>query len=170
MQNQRSRLFALRCVIAVLLLCHLCLIFHYSNEAAAQSDRTSMSFIETLLQTIHPSFASLPEEARQTRVQSLQKLVRTLAHMAEFALLGVLVCAWVLTFSVRKRWQLAGLAFCACYAVSDEIHQLFVPGRTFQWGDIAVDTIGAALGMAAFLLVCLLFRLVLKRKKEGKPQ
>ena len=101
MRNRQTCLLLLRCVVAVLLLGHLCLIFHYSNEPAPQSDRTSTSFIETLLQTVSPSFASLPEEAKQARVQSLQRLVRTLAHMAEFALLGVLVCAFVLTWSVR---------------------------------------------------------------------
>ncbi len=170
MQHQRIRLLALRCVIAALLCGLLCLIFHYSGEPAMQSDRTSTSFIGTLLQTLDPSFASLPQEARQARVQALQRTVRTLAHMAEFALLGVLVCAFVLTFSARARWLLCGLGFCAGAAVSDEIHQLFMPGRTFQWEDIAVDTGGAALGMAAFLLVCLLFWRLLKRKKEGKKQ
>ena len=166
MRNRRSRLLILRCVIAVLLLGHLCLIFHYSNEPAVQSDRTSTSFIGSLLQTLDPSFDSLPEATKQSRVQSLQKVVRTLAHMAEFALLGVLVCAFVLTFSTRLRWLLCGLGFCAACGASDEIHQLFVPGRTFQWEDILVDTAGAAAGMTAFFLVCLLFRYVLKRKKE----
>ena len=167
MRNPKTRLLILRSVIAVLLLGHLCLIFHYSNEPATQSDQTSTSFIETLLQAVHPSFRTLPEETRQARVQSLQKAVRSLAHLAEFAMLGVLVCALLLTFSVQIRWLAAGLGFCAVCAAADEIHQLFVAGRTFQWEDIAVDTVGAAAGLAGCFLLCRLFRRVWKRRKKG---
>jgi len=39
------------------------------------------------------------------------------------------------------------LIFCFLYAVSDEVHQIFVPGRAFAVGDIIIDTLGAALGI-----------------------
>ena len=39
------------------------------------------------------------------------------------------------------------------YAVTDEIHQLFVPGRYGQWTDVAIDAAGVALGALICLLV-----------------
>jgi VanZ family protein len=42
----------------------------------------------------------------------------------------------------------AGLA-TFLYAVSDEVHQSFVPGRTFSVADLAVDLAGAVAGVAA---------------------
>ncbi len=93
MNKKKTTLYLLRGVIAVLLVLHLVTIFHFSAEAAPQSDRTSTSLIETLLRTVSPSFSSLPPERQAETVQSLQKSVRTLAHFAEFCYLGALSCA-----------------------------------------------------------------------------
>ena len=34
------------------------------------------------------------------------------------------------------------------YAVSDEIHQAFVPGRSAQLSDVCIDACGAAIGLS----------------------
>ena len=39
------------------------------------------------------------------------------------------------------------LLICLAYGLSDEIHQYFVPGRTFEWLDIAADGLGGGLGV-----------------------
>ena len=169
--NNKRLLFVLRGVLLVLLVLHLCAIFHFSNEAAPRSDRTSTSFIETLLQTVSPSFASLSPEQQAQKVQSLQKTVRTLAHMAEFCYLGVLVCALLLSFRLKLKGLFCGFFGCVLTALGDEAHQLLIPGRTFQWTDIAVDSFGAALGMAALGLLCLAvvrLRAAHLKKKEKK--
>jgi len=66
--------------------------------------------------------------------------LRKLAHAAEYAVLGALL---------MRATGRAGLAFGlgALYAVSDEIHQAFVPGRTGASLDVAIDAIGVALGI-----------------------
>lgn len=38
------------------------------------------------------------------------------------------------------------------YALSDEIHQLFVSGRHFSWLDLAADGAGAMIGRRAYTL------------------
>lgn len=43
---------------------------------------------------------------------------------------------------------------CAMYAVTDEIHQLYVPGRACSPWDVLIDTAGAFVLGGAFLLVC----------------
>lgn len=52
-------------------------------------------------------------------------------------------------FRGRKLYAFS-FALCAIYAVSDEFHQLFVPGRGAQVRDVLIDCAGALLG----LLVC----------------
>lgn len=42
----------------------------------------------------------------------------------------------------------------ALYAASDEIHQLFVPGRSGQLSDVILDSAGALAGVAAFAVIC----------------
>ena len=42
----------------------------------------------------------------------------------------------------------------ALYAASDEIHQLFVPGRSGQLSDVILDSAGTLAGVAAFTVLC----------------
>ena len=50
------------------------------------------------------------------------------------------------------------------YASLDEIHQLFIEGRSGQVIDVCIDTIGVALGICSFML---LYKIVLKIRKDG---
>lgn len=45
------------------------------------------------------------------------------------------------------------LAICIIYGITDETHQLFVPGRAFQLSDLVMDAIGSMIGIAAVLFV-----------------
>lgn len=66
--------------------------------------------------------------------------LRKLAHAAEFAVLGFLLAR-----AVGPGRLAFGLG--VAYAVSDELHQHFVPGRQGSPLDVLVDTIGVALGV-----------------------
>jgi VanZ family protein len=85
-----------------------------------------------------------------------------LEHGLVYALLGAaLARGWRLsrarttgTFTTRTRlapaWLAAALATLA-YGLSDELHQLLVPGRMFDLADLVADGVGGALGAAAYL-------------------
>jgi VanZ family protein len=47
---------------------------------------------------------------------------------------------------------LAPIAFTVFYGVTDEVHQLYVPNRSFELADLAADTAGALLAQAALFL------------------
>ena len=73
-------------------------------------------------------------------------VLRKIAHAAEYALLGALL--------VRATGR-AGLAFTlgVLYAVSDEVHQAFVPGRLGSPLDVAIDAAGVAVGIVLWQTV-----------------
>ena len=54
------------------------------------------------------------------------------------------------------------MLFCLAYGLSDEMHQSFIEGRTFDLNDLAADVVGAA--MAAGLV------LVFRGPKESRKQ
>ena len=91
--------------------------------------------------------------------------VRKTAHFLEYALLGVLVCR-ALGIDVKKKAHLLGaaLAFCSFYAVTDELHQYFVPGRSCQIKDVMIDSSGALTGIC----FCMLAGFVLKKIKNKR--
>lgn len=73
-------------------------------------------------------------------------VVNPAAHFCEYLIFGALLAnAWRQRLSLP--WAVWAAVLCASlYAVTDEIHQLFVPGRTADPMDWLVDTCGAALG------------------------
>ena len=67
-------------------------------------------------------------------------VLRKCAHTLEFAVLGALL------LRTLGAWPPA-LALRIAYAASDEVHQHFVGGRHASPVDVAIDTIGLALGI-----------------------
>lgn len=72
-----------------------------------------------------------------------------LGHFAAYGILALLVrCA--LASAGVGRASVWALAVVALYALSDEFHQSFVPGRHTDPLDLAVDVIGAAAVLIVF--------------------
>ena len=84
------------------------------------------------------------------------RLMRKSAHFVAYLILGFLVSHTMknetaaTTDSVWKR-RGASLLLCVAYAISDEFHQLFVPGRGPQLKDVLIDGSGAALGILLYV-------------------
>jgi VanZ family protein len=72
-------------------------------------------------------------------------------HTIAYALLGVLfvrALAGGLPARITLRVALLGIALTTAYGVTDEIHQMFVPGRHAEWQDVLADAVGGAIGAA----------------------
>jgi VanZ family protein len=74
-------------------------------------------------------------------------VIRKTAHFLEFGILGLLLVNWLKRLEKIKETYLhiagAAFLFSAAYAATDEVHQLFVPGRAFSLWDILIDSAGA---------------------------
>jgi VanZ family protein len=87
------------------------------------------------------------------------ELLGRFLHPAEYLVLAVLI-ARALVGRADLRFAFLALAFglSALYALSDEIHQHFVPRRAFELSDLALDFAGSALGIITFATVLTLWR------------
>ncbi|MGD0590967.1 MAG: VanZ family protein [Bacteroidota bacterium] len=55
---------------------------------------------------------------------------------------------------ILKRWSLVFAFFLTClYGYFDEVHQLYVPGRTYDYFDMLADAIGALLFVILFTIL-----------------
>jgi len=95
-------------------------------------------------------------------------ILRKLAHVFVYFVLTILIfdVLWIefknKQLSFRRMYFIAGfLAFL--YAVSDEIHQTFVPGRNGSPVDVAIDSLGILIGIL-FLLLLKKFKFILRSK------
>jgi len=74
------------------------------------------------------------------------------AHFVEYAVLAFLALRSVERL-VRKCAVAWTFAFAAVFAVVDEYHQKFIPGRQFDVVDLVADLAGAAMALVLILII-----------------
>lgn len=80
-------------------------------------------------------------------------VLRKAGHMAEFGVLSLLVWLAVRQHAVTARTALGVAALTSfLYAISDEVHQRYVPGRTASIRDVGFDTAGIVIALTAALI------------------
>ena len=145
----------LRVLLPVLAVSLMVLIFMFS---AADSDESSASSTRVGYLLGHwfvSGFDQLDEAEQLEYIESITYPVRKAAHTTEYFFLGILCTASLLVW-VRKRSYvlfLTGWGIAVLYAVSDEIHQIFVPGRACMFTDVLIDSAGAAAGVLILYII-----------------
>ena len=80
----------------------------------------------------------------------LSLIIRKLAHFTEYFILGILVTNFITRYDKKI---IIAILLCIIYATSDEIHQIFVPGRSCQIIDIMIDSLGSIMGIYLYKLI-----------------
>lgn len=110
------------------------IIFFFSSQIASDSSNLSggvMGFVNNLL-----------------KLSLDMHTIRKIAHFSEYFILGILslnVLSCYQKVSLKRNAE--ALLFCFLYACSDEIHQVFVPGRGPAIFDVLIDTLGSLVGI-----------------------
>ena len=138
MQNRKKRLFPL--VITILI---MAFIFLQSALPADLSKEESNLIVQALIEFLHVD------------PKVLSFAVRKCAHFTEYLLLGLSLFATVREYDpVRleggerlRRTALLSWGIGALYALTDEAHQAFVPGRSCEIRDMLIDSCGVAAGV-----------------------
>ena len=120
--------------------------FIFSASTAGMSFGHTSRFLAPILQWLSPDMS--PETLHR-----LVAIIRKMAHVFEYAVLGILVW-WALR---RPKWRdprpwswrqsMGAFAVASVYAATDEFHQAFVPSRGASPLDVGLDMIGAAAGI-----------------------
>jgi len=126
----------------------MALIFGFSAQTAAESSELSEGLVTVMLRTLMAQFRVLSPEAQEAWVQGLQFIVRKSAHAAAYAVLAMLWLGTARTFAWRHPF-LTAWGLTTVYAVTDELHQLLVPGRSGELRDVLIDSTGALVGLLA---------------------
>ena len=125
----------------VLIIAWLVLIFLFSNQSAPESSLLS----STIVNNIAPVAPVIIKS-------SLTFMVRKSAHIFLYFVLGIFAAKLLASYKLKSKFvYVYGLMTIFAYAVTDEIHQLFVTGRSGEVRDVLIDTIAGALGIALYL-------------------
>ena len=131
----------LRIILVILILCWMYMVFSFSAADGETSSGLSLKVAEIF---------SNDEEV----IEIIVPIIRKLAHLSEYALGGFLIFGLFSTYNIDLKKQIifSGL-FGMIYAITDEIHQLFVDGRSSRIADVCIDTIGVLLGIFILLFI-----------------
>lgn len=124
----------------------MALIFLFSHQPATKSSELSSSITEkiiNIIEVVAPSSDNRPSHI------DLDHLLRKGAHFIIYLILGILVSNSIMKSNVviKRNCILLALLICILYAISDEVHQLFIPGRSGEIKDVLIDSIGALVGI-----------------------
>ena len=141
MKNNKIKKNILRIVLLILILCWMYVVFGFSNadgeESAGLSAKIARLFVKN-----------------EMYVKFAEGIIRKLAHLTEYAIGGILIYSFVLTYKLRSKLQfIFSWLFVIAYAITDEVHQLFIPGRTGRIVDVYIDALGALIGICGVLFI-----------------
>lgn len=132
----------------------LIVIFTFSAMNSNKSNDQSKGLIEntvsgtiTVTDKIGITNINPTEEDIGAIVDNLNHPIRKVAHATVYFVLALLVLNALDTNKENlKKNVIITLIFCFLYSCTDEIHQTFIDGRTGQFIDCFIDTLGAGLG------------------------
>lgn len=148
--------------VLILVVClWMLFIFSFSAQPDGQTNQLSLRVTQKMIDL---KILALPDTmAPQSYLLLANRYIRKVAHFSLFMVLGFIVSQ-----GIRLRVKNPVLVFvfalllCCIYAISDEWHQMFVPGRNAEWTDVLIDSAGAFLGI---LLSSMWSRIRAKREK-----
>ena len=131
------------------------LIFLLSNQVADDSSAMSGGISEWLWRLVNKI-----KQGPELEMDLFSHLIRKTAHFTIYLILGILVYNGFYQFKhvVSNKRMLISWLICIGYAISDEVHQYFVPGRSMELSDVVLDSVGAFVGLMLVVLVKVCFK------------
>ena len=143
------------------------LIFWFSAQKGATSQSLSDGITLKVARLLRPDLMQMSEAERISFLQLMSNIIRKNAHFCEFALLGFNLMG-------AMRFHFPGLSNGACrlramgiavaYAITDELHQLFVSDRAARALDVLIDSAGSLTGTFVLTLGLTILALLNQRR------
>lgn len=159
-------------IIVILWIFWMALIYWLSAQPDTVSAEQSMSIGKLICSIVVNGFQQMEELKRLQYIEMIDHVVRKTAHFCEYMILGGLTCLAFKDMSrirkkmvwtdKQKRLKWYALLWCGIYAIMDEIHQLFVPGRFGSILDVLLDLAGAFTGI---IIIGWLMKVMQKKSK-----
>ena len=152
----------IRFILVLLLLVTFGMIFNFSNQDSKKSGSTSQKVTEAITKDIK-AIQELNKNEKAKVIDQIENIIRKIAHFSLYALVGFLLMSLLITYNINEKNKIIStVTIGAIYAISDEFHQSFIPGRSGQASDVFLDTLGTTIGG---LFILLIIKIVDKLKK-----
>ena len=145
-------------ILITLILLWMVIIFIFSSQVSDKSSNISGNTIRIILNKLLLT-QNMNEQQINEMVENLQTPMRKIAHFSIYTVGGVLVMVFFSKLNITSKKKIIySLVFCAIYAVLDELHQYFVPGRSCEIRDVLIDSTGSLLGILVSYYIIKIFQ------------
>ena len=137
--------------ILLVLICMIS-IFMFSNDTADESSDKSESIIIIIAEKIIGR--DLTDREKKLYSDKYDFWIRKTAHLTIYLVLGFLIISLLKEYTtIDRKSIIIACIISILYAISDEIHQSFVPGRSCELRDILIDSTGSIIGISIYYII-----------------
>ena len=157
MQKQikfKKNLIFKRVLFLIMLAIAFYVIFNFSAQDGEVSGSLSGKVTEFIVELVS-KIKTMDINQKLHWINKLEPIVRKLAHFGVYTVVGFSIMGFMCTFDIKNIIKfITSLSIGIVYAVSDEIHQYFIPGRNANVLDVCIDSLGVLTGI--FILITLI--------------
>ena len=167
--SEKGKIYVARVILLGLCLWWMVTIFGFSAATATESSSLSDKITQRIVIFMEPDFSNLSTERQEELFNKVSFAVRKTGHFGEYAILGLFVGGFLLTFEVigqNIKRIVYSEGFGILYAITDEVHQGFVDGRSPQMRDVLIDAVGFLLALLFMILLILTHQMM--KKNHGR--
>lgn len=154
----------------ILFLAMLALTFHVIFNFSAQDGELSGSVsrkVTTFIVDMLSKVKNMDVNLKLHYITKLEPIVRKLAHFSIYTVVGFSVMGFMCTFDIRNITKfITSICIGVTYAVSDEIHQSFTPGRSPRILDVCIDSAGVLTGIFILIILIILVESIINWLKR----
>ncbi|MEG0873103.1 MAG: VanZ family protein [Clostridia bacterium] len=159
----REKIFKI--IILVILFAWMITIFCFSNQASTVSKKNSGRVIQNIIDVI-PKTKNLDKKQKDKIVEKMQPIVRKSAHFFIYTMGGaILIITMTIVVKNNKNKEVIAFLIGASYAITDEVHQIFISGRSMEFRDILIDSTGVLIGITFGIIALKAIKNTIKIKK-----
>ena len=155
MNVNKKNIKYVKCIIAII--CCI-IIFSFSAVPATASTKQSKGLTYNVIKLLNGNKLTEKELVKLTK--RVNPVIRKIAHFSIYMIFAIFTYMFIEELNIKSKSEKERLRkniiytciFCIIYAIFDEIHQIYVPGRTGKVIDVIIDTLGACTGITIILI------------------
>lgn len=156
----------MKTILILMIFVTFALIFSFSNQNSQKSMSISRRVTEKLTQNIE-WIQKLEKVEKENTLLKIETMIRKIAHFSIYFLFGMIMMSLMSIYHMKLRYKiLCSFSIGFFYAIFDEIHQMFIPGRTGRALDVLIDSCGIISGIGIILLIQSIVRKLVSGRKK----
>ena len=147
-----------RIIMTIALICTLFRIYRFSRQNGTQSKGISTKRSRLIL-NFRNTYKEANAKEQRRMLNRTNAIIRKIAHFSIYTLLGLTIMGLMTKTKLKDTWRiLITVGLGMIYAILDEFHQSFSPGRTPKVTDVYIDTLGIIVGALLVILIRMIYK------------